>query len=302
MNDETTRASKGAFSNSASQGFCRRNFLRSTLLAAGGVACLGAWPTAGRAAIVKETRDPYRGLKMGITTYTLRKFPLDQAIEMILKAGVKYVSLKDSHLAMKSTAEQRHEVHDKLRKAGLTLTGGGVIAIKNAEKDVQAVFQYAKDAGMRTIVCSPEPEALDLVEKAVRDFDLRVAIHNHGPGDKHFPSPFDVWKMVKERDKRMGLCIDVGHTVRIKVDPVEAITQCKDRLYDFHMKDVTAATPQGSPTELGKGVIDIPAVLKALLAIKYDGNVALEYEANPDNPMPGVLESYAFVRGVLAAS
>lgn len=270
-------------------------------MATGALGYLATRPESARAAVVKEPGDPFRGLKMGITTYTLHKFNLDQAIEMIQKVGVKYVSLKDFHLPMKSTKEERQEAHEKLEKAGLTLTGGGVIAIKNTEKDVRDVFQYAKEAGMPTIVCSPDPGAVDLVEKAAKEFDIRVAIHNHGPTDKHYPSPFDVWNLVKDRDERMGLCIDVGHTVRINVDPIDAIIKCKTRLYDFHMKDVTAATPKGTPTEVGKGVIDIPAVLRALIKIKYAGNVALEYEAKPNDPMPGVFESYAYLRGVLAA-
>jgi sugar phosphate isomerase/epimerase len=155
---------------------------------------------------------------------------------------------------------------------------------------------------MATIVCSPEPDAMDLVEKMVKEFDQRVAIHNHGPTDKNgFPSPLDVLRVVKDRDARMGVCMDVGHTVRIGEDPVPVIEKCAGRLYEFHMKDVTAATAKGGSIEVGKGVIDIVAVLKTLLKIKYPYHVALEYEANGDAPMPGVLESFAYMRGVLAA-
>jgi len=155
---------------------------------------------------------------------------------------------------------------------------------------------------MPTIVCSPDPEALDTVEKFAKQFDIRVAIHNHGPSDKRYPSPLDVMKLVKGRDSRMGACMDVGHTVRINEDPVAVLQQVATRLYDFHMKDVTSATPEGKPTEVGRGVIDIVAVLRTLQKMKYPYNVALEYEANGDNPMPGVIESYAYIRGVLATA
>jgi sugar phosphate isomerase/epimerase len=140
---------------------------------------------------------------------------------------------------------------------------------------------------------------LDTVEKYVKQHDIRIAIHNHGPGDKRYPSPLDVLRLVKDRDKRMGVCMDVGHTVRIGQDPVEAIEKCASRLYEFHMKDVTAANADGKSTAVGRGVIDIPPVLKALVKMKWPYHVALEYEANGDNPMPGITESFAYMRGIL---
>jgi sugar phosphate isomerase/epimerase len=153
---------------------------------------------------------------------------------------------------------------------------------------------------MPTIICSPEPEALDTVEKMAKTYNIRIAIHNHGPGDKKYPSPLDVLKLVKDRDTRMGLCMDVGHTVRINQDPIPIIEECASRLYDFHIKDETEATSKGKPTEVGRGVIDIVAVLKALLKIKYAGHLALEYEAKPEAPFPGMCESFGYIRGVLA--
>jgi sugar phosphate isomerase/epimerase len=237
---------------------------------------------------------------MGVTSYTWLKFPLDQAIAMTKQVGVKYISLKDVHLPLKTTPEQRREVHKKLEDAGLTLMGGGVIYFKNNEAEIHNVFEYAKDAGMATIVCSPDPDALDTVEKMVKQYDLKIAIHNHGPTDQKYPSPLDVMRMVKDRDPRMGVCMDVGHTVRIGVEPVDAIEQCASRLYEFHIKDVTASTPQGKPTEVGKGVIDIVGVLKALVKLKWPYHVALEYEVKSENPLPGVVESFAYMRGILA--
>jgi inosose dehydratase len=178
--------------------------------------------------------------------------------------------------------------------------GGGVIYFKNNETEIRNVFEYAKDAGMATIVCSPEPDALDAVEQMVKKYDLKIAIHNHGPSDKKYPSPLDVMRLVKDRDPRMGVCMDVGHTVRIGQDPIEAIEKCASRLYEFHMKDVTAAEPSGKATEVGKGVIDIVGVLKALVKLKWPYHVALEYEVKSDNPLPGVIESFAYMRGILA--
>jgi len=277
----------------------RRRFLQTSLLGSGVIAAAN-FSEKSVAAATKIAGDPFHGLKMGVTSYTWLKFPLDQAIAMTKQVGIKYISLKDVHLPLKSSPEQRREVHKKLDDAGLTLMGGGVIYFKNNEQEIHNVFEYAKDAGMATIVCSPDIDALDAVEKMVKKYDLKIAIHNHGPTDKKYPSPLDVMRLVKDRDSRMGICMDVGHTVRIGQDPVEAIEQCASRLYEFHMKDVTAAVASGKPTEVGKGVIDIVGVLKALVKIKWPYHVALEYEVKSENPLPGVIESFAYMRGILA--
>ena len=278
----------------------RRAFLRAGLLGSAALAAITARSVA-RAAVTKAARDPYHGLKVGVTSYTLRKFSLDQAIAMTKQAGVKYISLKDMHLPMKSSRAERQEARAKIESAGLILLGGGVIYLNNNEAEIRAALEYVKDAGMPTMVCSPEPAALDTLERTAKEYDVRIAIHNHGPGDKRYPSPLDVMKLVKDRDPRMGLCIDVGHTVRLGEDPVAVIQACANRLYDFHIKDVTEATAKGGATEIGKGVIDIVAVLRALVGLNYAHHVALEYETNAEAPMPGMLESYGYLRGVLAA-
>jgi sugar phosphate isomerase/epimerase len=275
----------------------RRRFLETALVGPAVLAAMNRSTNVfGQGAV-----DPYRGLKMGVASYSLRKFPLDEAIGMTRELGLKYICLKDVHLSLKSTTAQRQEARKKIDAAGLVLLGGGVIYMKNQEEDIRNAFTYAKEAGMPTIVCSPHPDALDTVEKMVKEFNIRIAIHNHGPGDKTYPSPLDALKLIKDRDARMGICIDVGHTVRIGADAVGCIKECSNRLYDFHMKDVSAATPQGKEVTIGKGVIDIPAVLKALLEVKFAGHLALEYEPSPDNPLPGMKESLAYLRKVLTA-
>ncbi len=260
-----------------------------------------ALPNLASAAVTKADRDATHGLKLGIASYSLRNFSLDLALTMAKQLKVKYITLKDMHLPLRTTTQERQAVKKKVENAGLVLMGGGVIYMDNNEEQVRGFFEYAKDAGLPTIVCSPEPAALDLVEQMAKTYDLRVAIHNHGPGDKRYPSPLDVLELVKNRDSRMGLCIDVGHTVRIGVDPVAAIEQSASRLYDFHMKDVTEATGKGGATEVGRGVIDIVGVLKALARVKFPYHVALEYESNGDAPLPGMIESFAYLRGALAA-
>jgi sugar phosphate isomerase/epimerase len=297
MSDSNSTSSKWSGRPS---GINRRIFLKTALL---GSAALSAapFPVTVHSAVSKAVRDPFHGLKVGIASYSLRKFNLDQAIAMTRQAGVKYVNLKDVHLSLKSTTEERQEARKKIEAAGLVLMGGGVIYIKNNTEEIRGIFDYAKDAGMPTIVCSPDPAALDTVEKMAKEYYIRVAIHNHGPGDKLYPSPLDVLRLVKDRDALLGICMDVGHTVRIGEDPVAVIEQCAHRLYDLHMKDVTEATAKGAATEVGKGIIDVVAFLKTLVRQKYSYHVGLEYEANADAPMPGIIESLAYMRGVLAA-
>ena len=277
----------------------RRHFIQSGVLGSTALA-LAALPTTLRAAVTKPNRVPDDGLKLGVASYTLRKFSLDQAIAMTQEAGVRYICLKDMHLPLKSTPDECQEARRKIEAAGLTLMGGGVIYMRNNEAEVRSYFEYARTAGMPTIVCSPDPDALDTVEKFAKQYDIRIAIHNHGPTDKKYPSPLDVLKLIKDRDAHMGICIDVGHTVRIDQDPVPIIEECASRLYDFHMKDVTEATAKGKPVPVGRGVIDIVAVLKTLLKVKYSCHLALEYEDKADAPMPGMCESFGYLRGVLA--
>jgi sugar phosphate isomerase/epimerase len=279
--------------------FTRRRFLQASLL--GSTALTTAFPNKLLAGPVKAARDPFDGLKLGMASYSLRKFNLDQAIAMTKEAGVKYLCLKDMHLSLKSTPAQCQEARKKIEDAGLVVAGGGVIYMKNNEAEIRDVFEYAKNAGMPTVVCSPDPDALDTVEKMAKQYDLIVAIHNHGPTDTKYPSPRDVMRLVKDRDQRMGICMDVGHTARIGEDPVAVIEECSARLYDFHIKDVTAPSKAGVPIEVGKGVIDTVGVLRTLVKLKFSHHINLEYEANGDSPMQGILGSYAYIRGVLAA-
>jgi sugar phosphate isomerase/epimerase len=277
----------------------RRNFLKVSALASTALAT-ATLPDSVYAGLTKPQRDPCHGLKLGLTSYTLRKFTLDQAINMAQEAGVKYISLKEMHLPYNSTKAEREEAHRKISAAGLTLMGGGVIYMKNDEAVLRRLFDYAKDAGMPTIVCSPDPDALDQIEKLVQEYDIRIAIHNHGPGDQKYPSPLDVLRLVKSRDQRLGICMDVGHTVRIGQDPVEIIHQCAARLYDFHIKDVTEPTAKGKSIEVGRGIIDIVGVLRALVEIPFQYHLALEYEDKETAPMTGMCESLGYIRGVLA--
>ncbi len=273
----------------------RRGFLQ----AAGVTAAMLAAGSDVRG-MMKVDETPAEPMKLGMASYTLRKYNLDDALKITKRVGLKYIALKDFHLAMNSTPAQIEEVAAKVKAAGLILYGGGVIYMKN-EEQVNRAFDYAKTAGMSVIIGVPSPELLPLVDRKVKEYNIKVAIHNHGPGDNTYPTPLTVYEKIKGLDKRIGLCHDVGHTRRVGFDPSEQTIQCADRMIDVHIKDVTEASPRGGACEVGRGVLDIPKILRTLQQIKFKGVVSFEYEKDADDPTCGLAESVGYVKGVLAA-
>jgi sugar phosphate isomerase/epimerase len=240
-------------------------------------------------------------LKLGVASYSLREFPLDRALEMAKALGVKYMTFKDVHIPRTDPPETTKALRAKIEAAGFTIMGGGTITLPNDPAQIRKDFQYAKNAGFPLIFVSPEPAALDTIEQMAKEFDIKVAIHNHGPEDKLWPRPQDAYAAVKSRDKRLGLCIDVGHTLRTGTDPIQACRECRDRLYDMHVKDLEVAGDKESQVDVSRGVIDFPALFRTLIDIGYQGQVGLEYEINAKDPLPGMIESIAYMRGVLAS-
>jgi sugar phosphate isomerase/epimerase len=239
-------------------------------------------------------------LKLGVASYSLREFPLERALEMCRALEVKHINLKDVHLSRADAPEATRAACERIRAAGLEIVGGGTITMKKDPEQLRKDFTYARTAGFPLIVAAPEPDALDLVEALAKELDIKVAIHNHGPEDKFFPAPRDAYQAVRSRDRRLGLCMDVGHALRAGADPVRDAREMKDRLYDIHMKDLRSRDDRGSQTEVGKGVLDVPGLFRALRETGYQGHVNLEYEINAKDPLPGMKESFAYMRGVLA--
>jgi sugar phosphate isomerase/epimerase len=244
--------------------------------------------------------DPWLGLKVGIASYTYSRLPLDAAVQAVARLGVKYVSIKDAHLPLKSTADQRRAAAKKFLDAGVTPISCGVITLKDDESEIRNAFEYARDAGIPTIVCNPARAALPTLDRMVKEFGIRLAIHNHGPEDKVWPSPLDAWEAIRKLDERIGVCIDVGHTARTGVDPIKAIKTCAPRLYDLHIKDIASKEGRSRPVEVGRGVLDVRGMLRALLDIGYAYHVGLEYEKDLKDPIPGAAESIGYIRGTLA--
>jgi len=245
----------------------------------------------------KENRPRF---ELGMASYTLREFKLDDTLAMTRRVGLKYICFKSMHLELDSTPAQIRDTVRKVKDAGLILYGGGVIGM-NKEGQVHQAFDYAKAAGMRVIITAPSPEMLPLIEKKVKQYDIKVAIHNHGPGDTFFPIPSVVLERIKNLDKRIGMCHDIGHTKRYGADPIAETKICADRLHDVHIKDVSKAATRGYSVEIGRGVIDIPRFIRTLIKMEYDGIVSFEYEKGAKDPIAGLAESVGYVKGVLAA-
>jgi len=238
--------------------------------------------------------------ELGLASYTLRQFKLEDTLAMTKKVGLKYICFKSMHLELDSTPSEISRTVQKVKDAGLTLYGGGVISMKN-ENQVNQAFDYAKAAGMKVIIAAPSYEMLPLIDKKVKQYDIKVAIHNHGPGDELFPTPAVALEKIENLDMRIGMCHDIGHTKRYGSDPIAETRLCGDRLHDVHIKDVSAANKSGHGVEVGRGVIDIPMFLKTLIKMEYDGIVSFEYEKDAKDPLAGLAESVGYVKGVLAA-
>jgi inosose dehydratase len=278
----------------------RRSYLQVTGSALASMALL-------RGSHASEVTDPEQSrpkaavpFRLGLASYTLRNFDLDRSLAITRRVGLDHICLKSMHLPLDAKPTDIALATEKVKKAGLVLYGGGVISMKN-ERDVVQALEYAKAAGMQIITAAPLPEVLPILDAHAKNHEVKIAIHNHGPGDRYFPTPQSVYDAVKSLDRRIGLCIDIGHTVRIGADLLGSVRSYGERLFDLHIKDVTAATPQGKGTPLGRGIIDFPGLVRALIDVKFKGVAAFEYEEQPDDPLPGLAESVGYLRGVLAA-
>jgi sugar phosphate isomerase/epimerase len=241
------------------------------------------------------------GVKLGVASYSLRNFPRAKAIEMTKALGTPYINLKSVHLPYESSAAEIAAARREIDAAGLQIVGGGTITFeKDTDDDVQRYFDYAKAAGMPVMVSTCNPAFLPRVEKFAKRYDIKVALHNHGPEDTNFPSPHDVLKAVKGMDARMGLCMDIGHTVRTGTDPVRAAADAGPRLLDMHAKDLRDLKVKESQCIVGEGQMPIAALFRQLEKMRYAGYVNLEYEIDADDPLPGMKQSMAHMRGVLA--
>lgn len=271
----------------------RRNFLLTS-------AALAA-PFAASAAPPESPSGDGGPIKLSVATYSLRSFQRDLAIKTVKQLGVQYVDIKEFHLPYNDTPKQLAAGRKKFDDAGLIVVGGGNISLANDDPaDLRRYFDYAKACRFPMMIIAPTTATLPKIEKLVQEYNIKVAIHNHGPEDKHFPSPKSVLDAVHNMDPRVGLCIDIGHTARTGEDVVEAIASAGPRLFEIHTKDLKDMRARESQVPVGDGAMPIPAIFRQLIKQGYQGVCSLEYEIDADNPFPGMQKSFAYMRGVIA--
>lgn len=240
--------------------------------------------------------------RLGVATYSLRKFDRARTIEFLKELKVETVSVKEFHAKIKSSPEEWAAARKDFEAAGLRIVSCGNINFHvDTDEECEFNFKYAQALGAEGIVMAPKTEIVPRIEKFVKKYNIKAYIHNHGPEDKYFPTPQSVLKAVKNMDPRMGVCIDVGHTTRTGTDVVQSIREAGPRLLDFHIKDLGNLMDAKSQVAVGEGSMPVVEIFKTLRKMKYTGNVNLEYEIKADDPFPGMRESFAYMRGVLAA-
>jgi sugar phosphate isomerase/epimerase len=269
----------------------RRSFIGTSITTA------AAMNTIGTTELTKARNAP-GALKIGVASYSLRKFSRADAIKMLKEIGVSYVSIKSFHLPYESAVSELKMGSKEFHDAGIQVLSGGTISLREPG-ELKAMFEYAKTSSIPMMVCAPTHATLDAVEKLVQEYDIRIAIHNHGPEDEHFPTPQSALDALEGRDPRMGLCVDVGHTTRTGADIVESIRKAGPRLFDVHIKDLSNLMDKDSQVIVGEGAMPIVSIFKQLRAMNYQGGVMLEYEIDDEDPLKGMIKSVAYMRGVL---
>jgi inosose dehydratase len=275
--------------------FSRRNFIKTTgagVLAAGIPAIV-----SGTAAVNPPSKKDL--FRLAIAGYTFAKINLDDSLAMMKRVGINLLGVKDFHLPLNSSKEVIDQTLAKMKSFGVEPYGVGPIYMKS-EAAVDQAFAYAKLVGVNIIIGVPDIQFLSYVEKKVREYDFRLAIHNHGPDLPLYSSADDVWKEIKNLDPRIGFCFDIAHETRLGLDPISTYIKYRDRIFDFHIWDVDKPEKAGWCVEGGRGIIDFPKFFKTLRKYKYTGTCSLEYGKDMGDPLPGIAESIGYFRGVLA--
>ncbi|MFT5144529.1 MAG: sugar phosphate isomerase/epimerase [Rhodothermales bacterium] len=244
---------------------------------------------------------PASSVRLGVASYSLRNLSREVAIEAIVAIGTPLVNIKSFHIPQELTPLEIAGAVAQFRAAGLDIVGGGTISFpEDTDESMRTIFEYIKACGFPVVVAAPAPEMLPRLETFAIEYDVKIAIHNHGPEDAHFPAPSDAIALVRDMDKRMGVCVDLGHTARTGKDVIRELAIAGDRLHDIHMKDLADLSDKASQCIVGRGQMPVAGVFRQLMAMEYPGVVNLEYEIDGDNPLPGMQQSFAYMRGVLA--
>jgi len=264
----------------------RRRFLQLTAAAAAGATFFDAPAILRAHALLPNEDDPYGGFPMGAQSYSLRNYNLVEAVRHLQGMGLHYVEMYSKHLDPNGTQAQIDEVLKLLNDADITLNAHGVNSFTKDHDANRKLFEFAKRAKFRNISANPTKDSFDSLDKLCAEYDIRICIHNHGPG-ADYDKISDVVDAVKGRHKNIGACVDTGHFIRSKEDPIKAIYELRGRVFDLHVKDEAKQEANSHNVIIGTGHLDLVGMFTALKKIEFpaDGAVSLEYEANPENPI-----------------
>lgn len=234
--------------------------------------------------------DPYGGFKVGLQSYSLRSYTVPEALDHTRKLGLKYWEATPRHIPLSNVPGTIQEQKALLAARGVTMLAYGVLRFDADESNARAAFEFAKAMGLLALSADPAKDkaTFDLLEKLVQEYDVAIAIHNHGPGHR-YDKISDVEQMVRDRHPKIGACVDTGHYLRSDEDPVAAIERLGKRVFGVHLKDVKTVVSgeqrRKQFTILGEGDLDVLGCLKALRKFDYQYCLAIEYEEHPENPL-----------------
>ncbi len=252
--------------------------------------------------------DEYRinGFALGCQAYTFNRFSAFEAIEKTAMAGGKVIefypgqkfSPDEANIKLDHNLDDEHvqKLKDKLDKHKIKPVNYGVVGLGSTEESARKVFDFAKKMRMIAVTSEPDPKDMDMLEKLVKEYDIKLALHNH-PKDSRYWNPNYVLEVVKDRDPRIGACADTGHWVRSGIKPMDALKILEGRIISSHLKDLNIFERGGHDVPYGTGVSDIPAILNEFKRQGFDGNISIEYEHNWENSVPEVAQCIGFVRG-----
>ncbi len=274
----------------------RRGFIKKFMAGVSLLAFSNIPVQASRTKANKKDRDKFN---LAVAGYSFVHFNLEESLSMMRRTDIRYLCIKDFHLPFTSSDKEIADFHELLSKSNVTGYAVGPIYMKSKE-EIDKAFIYAKRVGVDLIVGIPRSEDLSYVSNKVKEYNIRYAIHNHGPEDKLYPNASVIYNFIKDLDERVGICLDIGHNTRDNQNLLSDVTKFSERIFDVHLKNVTAANAQGTTCELGRGVIDVPSFLQALRKVNYAGMCSIEHEKDMKDPLAGIAESAGFFRGVIA--
>jgi sugar phosphate isomerase/epimerase len=294
----------------------RRNFLKTATLSTAGLALTGVASVSGSHANAKVTgtgmpsgannpatasarRSSDKLLKLAVATYSLRHFDRAKTIEMTQQIGADYVNVKSFHAPKDYSPTQLQAARREFEQAGLKIGGGGVVNLRDGDEDFfRSRFEYGSFLGFEVMIVNVNVADLPRLEKFAVEYDMKVAIHNHSSSGATFPSPQAIMEHIGDLDPRVGICNDLGHTALNGVDVIESIDACKGRMYDIHLKDMKDLTDSDTQCAIGDGSMPVAQIFHKLAEIRYPYMVGLEYEIEHEDPLVGMIRSFAYMRGV----